>query len=61
LIDEVHAFIAPKLIGGAGAPSPIGGAGAADMSHVWPLSHWTHEAVGADVYLHGWTSPPASE
>lgn len=27
LIDEVHAFVAPQLIGGANALSPIGGAG----------------------------------
>ena len=26
-IDEVHVFVAPKILGGAGAPSPIGGAG----------------------------------
>jgi diaminohydroxyphosphoribosylaminopyrimidine deaminase/5-amino-6-(5-phosphoribosylamino)uracil reductase len=61
LIDEVHIFVAPKLIGGAKARTPIGGAGAPDMGHVWPLARWTHEAVGADVYLHGWMSPPASE
>jgi diaminohydroxyphosphoribosylaminopyrimidine deaminase/5-amino-6-(5-phosphoribosylamino)uracil reductase len=61
LIDEVHVFVAPKLISGTGAPSPIGGTGALDMSRVWPLARWTHEAVGADVYLHGRTSPLASE
>jgi diaminohydroxyphosphoribosylaminopyrimidine deaminase/5-amino-6-(5-phosphoribosylamino)uracil reductase len=61
LVDEVHVFVAPKLIGGAGALSPIGGTGAPDMRHVWPLAHWTHEAVGADVYLHGSTSPAPSE
>ncbi len=27
LIDEVHAFVAPRMIGGANALSPIGGAG----------------------------------
>jgi diaminohydroxyphosphoribosylaminopyrimidine deaminase/5-amino-6-(5-phosphoribosylamino)uracil reductase len=65
LIDELHVFVAPKLIGGTGAPSPVGGAGAADMSRVWPVARWTHEAVGDDVYLHGRTQPappvPASE
>jgi diaminohydroxyphosphoribosylaminopyrimidine deaminase / 5-amino-6-(5-phosphoribosylamino)uracil reductase len=53
MIDEVHAFIAPKLIGGAAAPSPIGGRGIEQMSDAWRLSDWEVEHIGEDVLLHG--------
>jgi len=53
LIDEVYAFIAPKLIGGNGAPSPIGGQGITQMSEALTLSDMTVESIGADVLLRG--------
>jgi diaminohydroxyphosphoribosylaminopyrimidine deaminase/5-amino-6-(5-phosphoribosylamino)uracil reductase len=52
-IDEVHVFIAPKLIGGASATSPIGGEGIGEMSEALSLKHLEVEQVGSDVYLHG--------
>jgi len=52
-IDEVHAFIAPKLIGGAAAASPIAGQGLAEMSLALSLEQPQFEQVGSDVYLHG--------
>lgn len=30
-VDEIHAFVAPKLIGGAKSPGPVGGAGVARL------------------------------
>jgi len=54
LIDEVHAFIAPKLIGGAAAPSPLAGQGLADMSETLRLDPSSVEVLDGDVYLHGW-------
>jgi diaminohydroxyphosphoribosylaminopyrimidine deaminase/5-amino-6-(5-phosphoribosylamino)uracil reductase len=59
LIDELHVFVAPRLIGGATALSPVGGHGAPDMTRAWPLTRWTHETVGEDVYLHGRIERPA--
>lgn len=53
LIDEVHAFIAPKLCGGADAPSPIGGHGLADMTKALRLTNVRIETPGGDVYLRG--------
>lgn len=53
LIDEVHAFIAPKLAGGAAAPSPIGGMGVERMEGAWRLRDVRQEIVGGDVYVAG--------
>jgi diaminohydroxyphosphoribosylaminopyrimidine deaminase/5-amino-6-(5-phosphoribosylamino)uracil reductase len=61
IVDEFHVFVAPKLIGGAGAPSPVAGPGARQMSGAWPLARWEHESVGQDVYLHGWTMRTRSD
>jgi diaminohydroxyphosphoribosylaminopyrimidine deaminase/5-amino-6-(5-phosphoribosylamino)uracil reductase len=52
-IDEVHVFIAPKLIGGASAVGPIGGQGIDEISQALALEHLQVNQVGPDVYLHG--------
>jgi diaminohydroxyphosphoribosylaminopyrimidine deaminase / 5-amino-6-(5-phosphoribosylamino)uracil reductase len=52
-VDEVHVFIAPKLAGGAEAPSPIGGAGIARMTDALNLADITIEELEGDVYVHG--------
>lgn len=53
LIDEVHVFIAPKLIGGAAAPSPIAGQGLADMTAALALDSLQVERLDDDIYLSG--------
>lgn len=53
LINEVWAFIAPVLIGGAQAPSPIGGAGAAHMDHAWRLQDIRYEQLEQDMLIRG--------
>jgi diaminohydroxyphosphoribosylaminopyrimidine deaminase/5-amino-6-(5-phosphoribosylamino)uracil reductase len=52
-IDEVHAFVAPKLIGGEAAPSPIGGAGLERMPLALSLDGVTIRQVGDDAHIHG--------
>ena len=52
-IDEVHVFIAPKLVGGAAARPPIAGEGIDDVAQALPLDSPEVERVGADVYVHG--------
>ncbi len=52
-IDEVHVFLAPKLVGGTGAVSPIGGQGIADMADAIPIDGPEIQVLGSDVYLHG--------
>ncbi|MBN9118575.1 MAG: bifunctional diaminohydroxyphosphoribosylaminopyrimidine deaminase/5-amino-6-(5-phosphoribosylamino)uracil reductase RibD [Planctomycetes bacterium] len=51
--DEFHVFVAPKVVGGAAAPSPVGGAGVARMADALALDRVTFEPSGADVYVHG--------
>lgn len=53
LVDEVHVFIAPKLVGGSQAPGPLGGQGIARIAQSLDLSALQVESLGADVYLHG--------
>ncbi len=53
LVDEVHAFIAPKLVGSATAPGPIGGTGVEQMSAAWMLDNPQYQQIEKDIYLHG--------
>jgi diaminohydroxyphosphoribosylaminopyrimidine deaminase/5-amino-6-(5-phosphoribosylamino)uracil reductase len=52
-IDEIHAFIAPKLAGGGAAISPIGGEGLADMKSALPLTDVEINTLDGDVHVHG--------
>jgi diaminohydroxyphosphoribosylaminopyrimidine deaminase/5-amino-6-(5-phosphoribosylamino)uracil reductase len=52
-VDEVHAFIAPKLIGGTQAPGPIGGIGIELMANARTLTDVKWQVVDDDLYLHG--------
>jgi diaminohydroxyphosphoribosylaminopyrimidine deaminase/5-amino-6-(5-phosphoribosylamino)uracil reductase len=54
-IDEVHAFIAPKLIGGETAIPVIGGIGLDKMQFAAELSAPEIHILGQDVYVHGRT------
>lgn len=53
LVDEVHAFIAPKIVGGQAAASPIGGRGLEYIPNLPSLQDPQIEIVGSDVYIHG--------
>ena len=52
-VDEVHAYIAPALIGGSGAPSSIAGLGRATLAEAARLVDVKFEAVGTDFKLTG--------
>lgn len=53
MIDEVHVFIAPKLVGGAEAAGPIAGMGVERISQALSLCEAEVRRLGDDVYLHG--------
>ncbi len=52
-IDEVHVFIAPKLIGGSESPSPIGAQGLPRMADVLPLIEPKTQFAGDEIYISG--------
>lgn len=53
-VQKVCAFIAPKLIGGATAPSPIGELGLQQMTQAKALSRVSFMPVGEDFLLQGY-------
>lgn len=52
-IDEVHAFIAPKLIGGESAIPVLGGSGLEAMVDAVRLESRTVQFLGDDIYVRG--------
>jgi diaminohydroxyphosphoribosylaminopyrimidine deaminase/5-amino-6-(5-phosphoribosylamino)uracil reductase len=52
-IDEAYVFIAPCLIGGAGALAPIGGRGVERVAEALELDAWTFEQIDRDILIHG--------
>jgi diaminohydroxyphosphoribosylaminopyrimidine deaminase/5-amino-6-(5-phosphoribosylamino)uracil reductase len=53
LVDEVHVFAAPKLLGGATAKSPLAGVGREAPSDVPDVIDPQIEVLDGDVYIHG--------
>jgi diaminohydroxyphosphoribosylaminopyrimidine deaminase/5-amino-6-(5-phosphoribosylamino)uracil reductase len=58
-IDEVHVFIAPRLLGGAAAKTPIGGLGVDRLTDALTFADWKMERIDDNCYFHGWTREPA--
>ena len=58
-IDEIHAFVAPKLFGGRHDLTPIGGLGVAGLDEAWTLAEWDVERLDDDVLIHGFGQPAA--
>ena len=54
LVDKVHAFVAPVIIGGIGAASPVEGEGAELMAHTHRLENATMRQVGVDWLITGY-------
>lgn len=56
LVDKVHAFVAPKLIGGQDALTPVEGDGFAHLSDAVELKHLTAEPMAGDILLTGYVA-----
>jgi diaminohydroxyphosphoribosylaminopyrimidine deaminase/5-amino-6-(5-phosphoribosylamino)uracil reductase len=52
-IDEVHTFIAPRLVGGVATAGPTAGEGVAQMSEAVLLESPEVRQIGCDIYVHG--------
>ena len=59
LVDKVHAFIAPKIVGGREALTPVEGAGVGELADAVELTNLTMEQVGADVLITGYVAKGA--
>ncbi|MBQ0073013.1 MAG: bifunctional diaminohydroxyphosphoribosylaminopyrimidine deaminase/5-amino-6-(5-phosphoribosylamino)uracil reductase RibD [Prevotella sp.] len=53
LVDEVLAFVAPKIIGGRQAKTPVEGEGFTMMSEAIELKDTVVETIGSDVLISG--------
>ena len=53
VVHRVQAYIAPKIIGGAGAKSPVGGLGFDKMVQALPLKDVTCMPMGEDFLIEG--------
>jgi len=52
-IDEVHVFIAPKLVGGRSAPAAIAGQGIEEMADALAIDSPQWKQLGPDLYFSG--------
>ncbi|MCC7061624.1 MAG: bifunctional diaminohydroxyphosphoribosylaminopyrimidine deaminase/5-amino-6-(5-phosphoribosylamino)uracil reductase RibD [Planctomycetes bacterium] len=52
-VDQVLAFVAPKIIGGKFAPTPVAGEGRPFMAEAWRLREVRHETCGEDLAISG--------
>src|ERR1700694_10435 len=54
LVDKVHAYVAPRLIGGREAPGPVGGGGAQQLVEAVPLRELDATRLGTDILITGY-------
>ncbi|MCW6037185.1 bifunctional diaminohydroxyphosphoribosylaminopyrimidine deaminase/5-amino-6-(5-phosphoribosylamino)uracil reductase RibD [Spirulina subsalsa FACHB-351] len=53
-VQKVMAFIAPKIIGGSGAPSPVGDLGFTQMTEALPLKEVVITSLDGDLLVEGY-------
>lgn len=51
LVNKVHAYVAPKLVGGRDAPGPLGGVGVATMPEAVQLTWQEVKPLGQDLLM----------
>jgi diaminohydroxyphosphoribosylaminopyrimidine deaminase/5-amino-6-(5-phosphoribosylamino)uracil reductase len=53
LVDEVWAFVAPTIIGGAASPSPVAGTGIATLASATAIEIEHTDHPGGDLFIRG--------
>lgn len=51
LVQRVYSFVAPKIFGGAAAPSPVGGEGVLEVPDAFSLEQTAARKIGSDVLI----------
>lgn len=51
LVHRAVVYLAPKILGGAGAKTPVGGKGMEHLQDAVQLENWKTEAIGPDLKL----------
>ena len=51
LVQRVYSFVAPKIFGGAAAPSPVAGSGVLEVADAFSLSQSDARKIGSDVLI----------
>lgn len=51
LVQRVYSFVAPKIFGGAAAPSPVAGSGVLEVADAFSLSQIDACKIGSDVLI----------
>jgi diaminohydroxyphosphoribosylaminopyrimidine deaminase / 5-amino-6-(5-phosphoribosylamino)uracil reductase len=54
LVDKVHAYVAPRLIGGRAAPGPLGGDGIERLADAVSLREFDATRLGSDLLITGY-------
>jgi diaminohydroxyphosphoribosylaminopyrimidine deaminase/5-amino-6-(5-phosphoribosylamino)uracil reductase len=57
IVDKLYAFVAPKLIGGVGAPTMVEGSGVTMLEEAVQLHRMTAMAMCGDILLEAYTQP----
>ncbi|CAH9077118.1 unnamed protein product [Cuscuta epithymum] len=57
VIHKVHAFVAPKIIGGKNAPTPVSDLGMVEMTQALELIDVCYEKIGPDMLVSGFLQP----
>ena len=51
LVQRVYSFVAPKIFGGASAPSPVAGSGVLEVADAFSLEQSDARKIGSDVLI----------
>jgi diaminohydroxyphosphoribosylaminopyrimidine deaminase/5-amino-6-(5-phosphoribosylamino)uracil reductase len=53
LVDEVYAFLSPRIIGGRGALTAVGGVGVGSVAQALQLQGISVRRLDQDILIHG--------